>query len=186
MRHTKVKDLMIPLSEFASVSEEASLYEAVRALEEAHQEYNKRRVPYRAILVLDKNDQIVGKLSELDVLRGLEPGYKSVGDLRSTSMSGLHPDFLKLMIKNFSLWQKPLMEICAKASRIKVKDIDHTPIKDKDIDQDASLEEAINLLIVGQHNNLLVTKAEGKEIVGVLRLNDLFDEVSDRIKACEL
>ncbi len=78
------------------------------------------------------------------------------------------------------------MEICAKASSIKVKEIDYTPIKNKDIDQDASLDEAINLLIVGQHNNLLVTKAEGKEIVGVLRLNDLFDEVCDKIKACEL
>ncbi len=186
MQQSKVKDLMVPLSEFATVSEEATLYEAILALEQARKDYNQRRVPYRAILVFDQNNQVVGKLSEVDVLRGLEPGYKELGDLRSTSISGLSPDFLKSMLASFRLWQQPLADICGKSVSIRVKDIDCTPIKNKYVEEDATLHEAIHLLIVGQHQNLLVTEGKTKEIVGVLRLSDVFNEVCSLIKACKL
>jgi predicted transcriptional regulator len=49
---------------------------------------------------------------------------------------------------------------------------------------DASLDTAIHLLVMGHHQSLLVTR--GKDIVGVLRLSDVFRKVSDGIKACKL
>jgi CBS domain-containing protein len=185
MKQTTVKDLMVPLSEFATVSQEATLYQAISALEQARKEYNQRKVPYRAILVLDQNDQVVGKLSELDVLRGLEPRYKDLGDLRSTSISGLSPELLKSMLENFRLWQRPLADICGKAADIVVKDIGYTPIEDKCVEEDATLDEAVHLLIVGQHQNLLVTRGKAKEIVGVLRLSDIFNKVCEMIQTCK-
>ena len=56
---------MVPLSEYATVPEDASLYEAVVALEKAQkefkthlvkapEEFGSKRHPHRAILVLDK------------------------------------------------------------------------------------------------------------------------------------
>ena len=36
----RVKDLMVPLSEYATVSEDATLYEAVAELEKAQEEFN--------------------------------------------------------------------------------------------------------------------------------------------------
>lgn len=185
MKEITVKELMVPLSEFATVSQDATLVEAVSALEQAREEYNQRRVPYRAILVLDRNEKVVGKLSELDVLRGLEPRYKDLGDLRSTSISGLSPDFLKSMRENFRLWQRPLADICGKAADIIVKDIGYIPIEDKFVAEDATLDEAVHLLIVGKHQNLLVTRGKDKEIVGVLRLSDIFNKVCEMIQTCK-
>ncbi len=77
-----VKDLMVPLSEYATVLEDASLYEAVVALEKAQAEFSNplekapekfgpKRHPHRAILVLDKDGQVAGKISQLDALTAL-------------------------------------------------------------------------------------------------------------------
>jgi CBS-domain-containing membrane protein len=50
---------------------------------------------------------------------------------------------------------------------------------------DATLDQALHQLVVGHHQSLLVTK-DGKEIVGILRLTDVFQEISEMIKACNL
>ena len=41
MKQTKVRDLMVPLSDYATVSEQATLYEAVMALEQAQIKFDK-------------------------------------------------------------------------------------------------------------------------------------------------
>ena len=73
MKTIYVKHLMVPLDEYATVSEEATLFEAVVALEKAQEKLDRTRFKYlhRAILVYDKNNNIVGKISQLDVLRAL-------------------------------------------------------------------------------------------------------------------
>ena len=74
MHAKKVKDLMVPLEEYATVSEEANLHEAVLALEKAQSRFRQDRYKHRAVLVYDKEKRIVGKLSQLDVIKGLESG----------------------------------------------------------------------------------------------------------------
>ena len=51
-----VRDLMVPLDEYATVGEEATLWEAVIALEKAQEDLDRSFYKYlhRAILVLDK------------------------------------------------------------------------------------------------------------------------------------
>jgi CBS domain-containing protein len=55
MKSYSVKDLMVPLSEYATVSEDATLYDAVLSLEEAQEKFEDRHTRYRhrAILILD-------------------------------------------------------------------------------------------------------------------------------------
>ena len=79
MEAITVKDLMVPLSEYATVSEDATLSEAVIALEEANQEFDQNRFRHRAILIYDKNKNIVGKVSQNDVIMSLETKYKDWG-----------------------------------------------------------------------------------------------------------
>ena len=57
MKSYSVKDLMVPLSEYATVTQDATLYEAVLALEEAQEKFEDKHTRYRhrAILVLDKD-----------------------------------------------------------------------------------------------------------------------------------
>lgn len=175
---------MVPLGEYATVSEEATLYEAVAALEQAQQRFDKERDKHRAILVYDQSRQIIGKVSQFDVLRSLEPKYEEIGDLKAISRFGWSPGFVKSMLKNYGLWEKPLQDICKKAAQKKVKDVMAAYSEGEYVSDDASLDEAIHLLVMGYHQSLLVRRKE--EIVGILRLTDVFREVCDRIKVCEL
>ncbi len=80
MKSYLVKDLMVPLEEYATVTEDATLYEAVLSLEEAQENFEDKHTRYRhrAILILDKDGNVVGKLGQLDVLRALEPKYQDM------------------------------------------------------------------------------------------------------------
>ena len=185
MKTRKVKDLMVPLVEYATVNEEASLHAAVLALEEAQKHFRQDRYKHRAILVLDKSKHVVGKLSQLDVLKGLEGGYKKMGDFKGISHTGFSTEFIKSMVDKYDLWQKPLEDICRRSPHIKVKDIMYTPTEGEYVHQEATLDQALHQLVVGHHQSLLVTR-DGKEIVGILRLTDVFQEVCEMIKVCQM
>lgn len=184
MKSILVKQLMVPLEDYATVSEEATLYEAVVALEEAQKSLDPRRQKHRAILVYNAQKQIVGKLSQIDVLRSLEPKYEDIGDMKAISRFGFSREFVTSMLRNYGLWEKPLQDICKKAAEKKVKDIMNTPGKGEFVAEDATLNTAIHQLIMGQHQSLLVTR--GETIVGILRLSDVFEEVCNAMKACAL
>jgi CBS domain-containing protein len=186
-----VKDLMVPLSEYATVLEDASLYEAVVALEKAQAEfstplekapekYGPIRHPHRAILVLDKDGQVAGKISQLDALTALEPKYAEMQDRKGMHRFGFTKTFMKSVLETYHLWASPLQDIRAKSIEIPVSSFMHIPTEGEYVDEDATHDEAIHQLIVGHHQSLLVTK-EGK-ITGVLRLSDVFEAVFYKMK----
>ena len=77
-----------------------------------------------------------------------------------------------------------MSDICKKATILKVKDFMHKPAEGEHVDEDAALNEAIHLLVIGQHQSLLVTSKQ--HIVGILRLTDVFAAISNAIKTCAL
>ena len=182
MQTTRVKDLMVPISQYATVSEDATLYEAFMALEKVQQEFDPTKYLPRAILVLSKNGQVVGKLTQMRVLRCLEPKYAEIGDTEALSRSGFSPEFLRSMLERYGLWSQPLSDLCGKAARLKVKDLITVPTETKYVDEDTSLSEAVHQLILGSEQSLLVKK--GAEVVGILRVADIFKEASEATKAC--
>ncbi len=181
MEATLVKDLMVPLGQYAHIPENATLYDAVVALEEARNKHEGGVYPYRAVLVTDKSGRVIGKLSLLDLLGSLEPKYGNMGDLRKVAGSGLSAEFLRSTISAYDLWKTPLDELCRKAAQKNVGGVIKSPSEGEFIDADASLNTGIHQLIMGRHQSLLVTH-EG-EIIGILRLTDVFVEVGNRIKA---
>ena len=183
MKNTIVKDLMVPLSEYATVSQEETLYEAVMALEKAQAEFDRDHYPHRAILVYDEKNRVIGEVSQMDILMALEPKYEKLGLSKSLSRFGLSAQFQKMMMEQLRFWDKPLNDICKKANRLKVKEFMYTPTEGEYVKEDASVDEAINQLIMGHHQSLLV--ARDREIVGILRLTDVFMEIVQVIKACE-
>lgn len=186
METITVEELMVPLDEYPAVSEDATLFDAVMALEKAQEEFD--RMPYqylhRAILVFDKNKRIVGKISQLDVLRSLEPKYGEMGDMRAFSRAGFSPDFIKSMLERFSLCDRSLSNMCGTAAKSKIKDFMYTPTGGEYVEEETLLCEAIHQLVMGHHQSLLVTR--GGEIVGILRLTDVFKKVFQVMKTCEL
>lgn len=186
METIQVKDLMVPLEEYATVSQEANLFEAVMALEKAHETLDRRRFKYlhRAILVLDENNKVVGKISQLDALRALEPKYGEMGDTGAISRAGFSPQFLKSMMAKYSIFGGTLQDICSRAAKLKVMDFMHKPGESEVIEISSKLGEAIHQMVMGRHQSLLVTSDE--KIVGILRLTDVFMYIFHEMRACEL
>ena len=179
MKTLIVKELMIPLAEYATVSEDATLSQAVTALDKAQKEISHTRYRHRAILVLDKNNQVVGKLSQHDVIKALEPNYRKIQRLKSLDRFGISPELVKSMMEQYSLWDRPLDSLCLTAAKEKVKEIMYTPTEGEYIEEDASMDAAIHRLVVGHHHSLLVTR--GPDIVGILRLTDVFSLISQKL-----
>jgi len=183
MKEINVKSIMVPLGEYGTVSENATLYEAVLALEEAQKKADQDREKHRATLVIDKAGRVVGTLDQWDVIKGLEPKCRPMETLKETSRFGFSPEFIKSMMEGYSLWRTPLMDICKKADDIKVKDIMHS-ISAGYVDEETLLDKAIHQLVISSRHSLPVTR--GNDIVGILHLSDVFKEVCDRIKACRI
>ena len=180
-----IKDLMVPLDEYATVPNSATLYDAVLALEEAQEKFDHLPYKHRAVLVYDSKDQIVGKLGQLDIIRALEPKYGEMGNIKSLSRFGLSRKFISSIMENNYLWEKPLTHICKKGADIKVKDFMHTPVEGEYVNEDASLEMACHQLVLGHHQSLLVTR--GDKIIGILRLTDVFNAIFQTMKTtCNL
>jgi len=184
METLKVKDLMVPIEQYCTVSEDVTLYDAVIELEKARIEYEARDRAYRAVLVCDKQGKVIGKLSQIDVLRSLEPRYTEMGDLRKVSGFGLSAEFLHSVMEKFALWQTALDDMCRKAMVRSVGELVRSPLEGEVIDQEAPLNRAIHQLVVGHFQSLLVT-SKG-DVVGVLRLVDVFHQITERLKLCRI
>jgi len=180
MKPFLVKDLMVPLSEYATVSEDATLFEAVCELEKAQEEFDHTRYRHRAVLVYNKQGHIVGKISQFDVLRALEPKYDELQDQDSLQRFGFTKKFMQTMLKHYQLWATPLEDICRNAGKQKVSRFMHTPREGEFVDENAGMDEAIHQLLLGQHQSLLATR--GSEIVGILRLTDVFGAMFHTMK----
>jgi CBS domain-containing protein len=176
---------MIPREEYAVIKQSATLYEAVLALEEAQQEFDQTRYKHRAVLVEDENGRIVGKLGQHDVLRALEPVYSEIKSKSSAvSHLGFSKRFIESMIENYRLFDKPMEKICEKAGQQKVENYMHLPTEGEVIDVETTLDLAIHLLVLGNHQSLLVTEED--EVVGILRLTDVFAAIFHTMKECAL
>jgi CBS domain-containing protein len=179
-----VNDLMVPLSEYATVYEGATLYEAVLSLEKAQEKFEDRHTRYRhrAVLVLDKDQKVIGKLSQLDVLRALEPKYENMIEGKGSHRFGFTKQFMKSIMEDYHLFANPLEDICRKAGEQNVQKFMRVPAEGEYISAEATLDEAIHLLIMGSHQSLLVT--HGESIVGILRLTDVFAAIFHTMKEC--
>jgi len=174
---------MVPLSEYATVPEGSTLFDAVLALEKAQEEFDHTKYKHRGVLILDKDKRVIGKLSQLDVLRALEPKDEDPGKINKFSQFGFSSNFVHKLRKQRRMKATPLKDLCSKASKLRVEDFMQTLSEGEFIEQEASLEMAVMQLVMGRHISLLVTR--DKEILGILRLTDAFAAVFHTMKECE-
>jgi CBS domain-containing protein len=182
MKTIAVKELMVPLEAYATVPQEATLREAVLALEKAQMTLDPSRHKHRAILVLDDSGKVVSKITMKNILVALEPNYGKMEGMEVLERSGFSPDMIKDMLKNSALWAEPLQFFCERAAELKVSDFIQVPSEGEYIDENATLAEATHQLIVYPYLSLLVTSSD--EVVGILRLSDVFTKICDIIKGC--
>jgi CBS domain-containing protein len=166
------KDLMVPISEYATVSEGATLLEAVVALEKAQEEFTHTRYSHRAVLVLGENKRVVGKLSQLDFLRALESDPDCTDNRSELAKFGFSARAIAAHHEQCLEQKVDRNEMLASAADLKVEACMQTLSEGEYIDQNTSLDTATHHLVSGKHLSLLVT--DGPDIVGILRLSDVF------------
>jgi len=167
-----VKDLMVPISEYATVPEGSTLYQAVDALEKAQEEFDYTKYRHRAVLVMNKNKRVVGKLSQNDVLRAIIFGNTHVEGLEEAAQFGFSPAFIASVHEQYRPKGRSLNEICSGPANMKVEDFMKTPSAGELIAADASLDKAIFQLSKGNYLSLMVM--QDKDIIGILRMTDVF------------
>ncbi len=194
MRDIRVKELMVPLSDYATVDENATMFEAVSALEQARAKFDPKKLRHRAILVTDANQRVVGRIGYLDFLESLEPKYREIEDLLLTMNKTIEskynlgvavtPEMIHSQIQTHSLWEKPLNDLCGKAANSHAKDFMYI-LKEADyISSDATLDQAIHQFILIKVQSLLVKN--GDDTVGILRLSDVVETIFGLVKNCKI
>ena len=178
MEEKRVKDLMLALDEYATIDAEATIREALLALDEAQLGLDDDRHHHRAVLVLDADRQVIGKLSHWAILRRIEPTFLRADDLVSLNRAGLTPEFIRILESRFAGFSNSLALMCAEAAKTKARDA-MVPV-DESIDEDARISEAIQALVRNHAQSMLVTR-DGT-VVGILRMSDVFEEVANVIR----
>ena len=181
-----LKELMVPLAEYATVYEDDNILSAVIALEDAQEAFSPNRYPHRAVLVLNKENRVVGKLSQHDMIQALEPQYKVSKERKKSALDhfGFSRKFIESVSLQYNLWDRPLQNLHKKALEQKVKSFMYKPTEGEYIEESATINETIHRLIIGQHHSLLVTN--GPDIVGIVRLTDVFELLRLRLKTLHL
>lgn len=184
MEKMKVMELMRPIEEFSRISNEATFMEAVDALETADQVFKLGKVPERILLVYDGRSKIVGKISPMDVVKGLEPNYSNIERIESHPYYPLAKTSIESMKKEFRLWHQPLAELWKKAYRIKIYDFVKMPTPDHMVKIDDRIDAAFHLFVVGRHGSLFVQDAQ--DIVGLILFSDVYNKIKEIMRASPL
>jgi predicted transcriptional regulator len=179
----KIKELMCSVDQFPRISSQANFYEAILALETAEQDFGDGKAGQCVLLVEDKDGKIVGKISPMDAIRGLEPKYDKIESLTDTIRYGV-PQVVESMKDDYRLWQEPLKDLCRKAVNIKVENLLSQPGKTESVKLTESINSALHLFATTRHHYLFVM--EDESIIGVLLLADVYKAICNIVKACEI
>jgi CBS-domain-containing membrane protein len=182
MKKNKVKDIMVPISDYATVQEDSNLMETIKSLENQTMKFGSGPYRHRAVLVVNKKNEVVGKVSQVDIMRALEPNYQKIGSDLYLSRYGFSSDFMKAIAKQFKLWDRSLESMCDQARKTTVKDVMYTPADHQKVSDKDSLILAMHQIVMGQHQSLLVTEGSGKNIIGILRSTDVFNALFDEME----
>ena len=169
-----VRDVALPLSEYAVVSGDATLLDALRALERAQELVPEGRHPHRAVLIRDETGAIVGKVDHLGFLRALLPEREAFADDQLLRRAGVNEEMRSISAKVFELFGDDLIGFGARAHRLGVADA-CSPTNAR-IDEEASLGDAIKAFT--NHGCLSLLVERRGATVGILRLSDLFDAIA--------
>lgn len=182
MEQTCVKDLMVPISEYATVKVGTSLLEATLALETAQEAFTTNKYQHRAILVLDENNKVVGKIGQLRILKAVETRFDLENEVENLSNFRFSEKYMASQLENARI-QGPILknEPLRVAAEKKVEEFMQKPTPGEFVDEESSLDIAIHKLVAGTHLSLLVTRDE--EIVGILRIADVFAAVFHKMRS---
>ena len=150
----QIKDMVIPLSEYPHLPYWGTLREAIVQFNAAYE------IGHHAVLVFDEAYKLVGMLLRKDVLKGLEPKFAQH-----------YEDGVPIF------WDELLQTGSEKRLARPVKEF-MSEIK-ATIDIDDSILKASHIML--QEDNDLLPVMEGDKLIGVLRMEELFHDLTSTV-----
>lgn len=169
-----VQELMLPLEEYATVSDQGTLQDALRALEAAQEKVRPGRQRHRAVLVQRDDGTIVGKLGYDAILGALLPEQEGAFYEDAMRRGGLSENIISTSMANLDLLQQDLPVLCDRAKNVRIRDL--LLPRPQTISASATDRDLLTAFVRLDVHTLLVT--EGEEVVGIIRISDLFDMVT--------
>lgn len=148
-----VRDIMVPVSDYPQIRQEARIAEAIEILKNFFHEKDGTWYGFQSLLVLDKKNIPVGILT----LKGLLNAFK-IQDITEHLLKGDPTGlfFLPSLSGQFYIRVKDLMR----------------PLRLVTVQEDDYIFEAIKLMVKHKVNSLPVMR--NKELVGIVRTIDVF------------
>ena len=150
----KVKDLVIPLSEYPHMPYWATLKEAIVQLNVAYE------TGHHTVLGFDEAYKLVGMLSQKDILRGLEPKFAQHYE---AGVPIAWDDLLKAGSEK--RLEGPIKEFMSEVSA--------------KLDAEDSILKASHIML--QKDTFLLPVMEEEKLIGVVRMGDLFHEITNAV-----
>jgi len=179
MKDLLIKSIMIPLPDYVTIKETATVYDMFQVLEESNSDGSHA---HRDVIVVDDNGKFKGNVTMIDIFKTLEPNYKKL--FENYESKTLTKDYVVNAMRDFNLWVEPIKNICERGAAIKVSEIMHVPGDAEYLQENDSLEKALHEYVMGAHQPLIVKN--GDTVTGVLRFGDLFEVVREQMLSCPL
>ncbi len=180
--YKKVKEIMAPIEDYDRVNIDAQLCDAMSILKRNYEKLKAGELGnyHKTLLVIDDKDNIVGKLSMYDLIRGLVPepakkpevskAYNAMRSGRARDVSvevGDAQEHFKWLSSSFS-------DLIKQEAHKNVRDI-MTPIEESSLKSEDKVTHGIYTLFKDKVRQQFV-QSDGK-IVGVVNLNVIFTEL---------
>jgi CBS-domain-containing membrane protein len=162
--HKTAKDLMIPLEDYPHIPYWFTLRQAMAIVREAAVKFEGRFEP-RAVLVFDEKYQLMGILTLRDIITGLEPKF-----LQETKLIKMDPSLTVFMGEFYGP---------------KMQEQSHRPVSEimSAIQVTVNAEDPITkpLYLMIKEDAGLIAVMQGGKVAGMLRMSDLFGEISKMV-----
>jgi|GEM_PF-409462 len=161
--HTHVKELIIPLTQYPHLNDDQTIDDAIQSFME-FRAGQKERLHYSIIFVLNNQSQLVGKLTQMDIMRAFAP--RLFQSLDAGKYDGKKVDFSDLAM----LHEERIFSECGK-NRMQPISPFIRPIKFT-VSSETSMLTA--LLMMHSHQEFDIPVTENGSVIGVLRLEEVF------------
>jgi len=180
MKSIRIKDVMIPISDYMTIKEEDTLFDVFHMLEKNKKASTKHA--HRDAIVINDKGEFKGKVTMIDLFRALEPNYKNL--MKDYKKGVLKKEYVMKAVKDFNLWLEPIQSLCERGTSIIVSEVMHIPEDHEYIQEEDSFEKALHEYVMEVHQPLIVKKDD--KITGVLRFGDLFEVIRKQMLACPI
>ncbi|MBF0450231.1 MAG: response regulator [Candidatus Magnetomorum sp.] len=168
----QVRDIMIHISDYTTITEDKTIKEAIlhlmRSFDSVLSSSKLLKIGHRSILVFDqKNEKLTGILSIVDLIGALRPAYLSMPKPSMAESIQYSPMF----------WSGLFTSQAQSMGKMLVSDIMSEEIPY--VQEDTNLMELADIMYQKQIRRMIVLS--GRDIVGVVREQELFFEIANTI-----